>query len=123
MAAKTRGPKPKHVPQRTCIACREVGGKRTLVRVVRTEEGVVVDPTGKRAGRGAYLHPYQDCWQAVLRGGRLEQALRTHLSDEEREALAAFMATLPRTAAEAEAQASEQAAETGKPRILDVYPF
>jgi uncharacterized protein len=95
MAQKSRGIKPKHVPQRTCIACRQVAGKRNLLRLVRTERGVEIDTTGKLAGRGAYLHPYQNCWQAVLRGGRIEQALRTRLNEENRQALLAFMATLP----------------------------
>jgi predicted RNA-binding protein YlxR (DUF448 family) len=65
------------------------------LRLVRTAEGVEIDPTGKRAGRGAYLHPYQECWRAVLRGNRLEQALRVKLSAEEHQRLMAFMATLP----------------------------
>src|SRR5690554_2278978 len=95
MAQKNRGLKPKHVPQRTCIACRQVAGKRKLLRLVRTENGVAIDATGKLAGRGAYLHPYQSCWQAVLRGGRIEQALRTRLNEENRQMLLAFMATLP----------------------------
>ena len=104
---KPRGPRPKHVPQRTCIACRGVEGKRSLVRLVRAETGIEVDPTGKKAGRGAYLHPYQTCWRAVLRGNRLEQALRTRLSDENRQALVAYMATLP----ESEAADPEAASE------------
>jgi len=95
MAKKGQGLKPKHVPQRTCIACRQVAGKRALLRLVRTEKGVEVDPTGKLPGRGAYLHPYQNCWQVLLRGGRLEQALRTKLGEENRQALLAYMATLP----------------------------
>jgi uncharacterized protein len=95
MVHKTRGPKTKHVPQRTCIACRQVEGKRGLLRLVRGEMGIEIDPTGKKPGRGAYLHPYQECWQAVLRGNRIEQALRTRLSEENRQALLAFMATLP----------------------------
>lgn len=95
MARISKGPKPKHVPQRTCIACRGVAGKRSLMRLVRTADGVVVDPTGKLAGRGAYLHPDRRCWQAVLRGNRLEQALRTQLSAENRQTLLALMATLP----------------------------
>jgi predicted RNA-binding protein YlxR (DUF448 family) len=99
MAQKGRGAKPKHVPQRTCIACRQVAGKRNLLRLVRTETGVEVDTTGKLPGRGAYLHPYQNCWQAVLRGGRLEQALRTRLNEENRQALLAYMATLPESEA------------------------
>jgi predicted RNA-binding protein YlxR (DUF448 family) len=95
MTQKGRGTKPKHVPQRTCIACRKVAGKRSLLRLVRSEQGVEVDASGKLPGRGAYLHPYQSCWQAVLRGGRLEQALRTRMSEENRQALLAYMATLP----------------------------
>lgn len=95
MSQKTHGPRPKHVPQRTCIACRGVEGKRSLLRLVRTEAGIEIDPTGKKAGRGAYLHPTQECWRTVLRGNRLEQALRTRLSEENRQALIAFMATLP----------------------------
>ena len=95
MTRPPKGPKPKHVPQRTCIACRKVAGKRSLMRLVRTAEGVQADPTGKLAGRGAYLHQDRRCWEAVLRGNRLEQALRTQLSSENRQALLAVMVTLP----------------------------
>jgi len=94
-AKQQRGPKPKHVPQRTCIACRKVAGKRSLIRIVRTDQGVEMDPTGKKAGRGAYLHPNQTCWKAILSGNRLSQALHTPLSGENRQTLLAFMASLP----------------------------
>ena len=100
MSHRKRGPRRKHVPQRTCIACRQVGGKRALIRLVRTDAGVQVDASGKLAGRGAYLHPYQTCWEAVLKGNRLESALRTSLTPENRAALMAFMATLPPDAAD-----------------------
>lgn len=83
-------------------------GKRSLVRLVRAETGIEVDPTGKKAGRGAYLHPYQTCWRAVLRGNRLERALRTRLSDENRQALVAYMATLPESEAADPEAASER---------------
>lgn len=110
-AGKSKAARPKHVPQRTCIACRQVAGKRSLVRLVRTEAGVVVDQTGKMAGRGAYIHPYQVCWRAVLRSNRLEQALRTRLSEENRQTLLDFMATLPESeAAETESPDAEAAA-------------
>lgn len=91
-----RGPRPKHVPQRTCIACRQVGGKRGLVRLVRTGEGAVeVDPTGKQAGRGAYLHPVRSCWEIGLKGSRIEQALRVKLTPADRLALQAYAQSLP----------------------------
>ena len=92
----SRGPRPKHVPQRTCIACRQVGGKRGLVRLVRTSEGTVeVDPTGKKAGRGAYLHPLRSCWEIGLKGSRIEQALRVKLTPADRLALQAYAQSLP----------------------------
>ncbi|MEZ4660067.1 MAG: YlxR family protein [Caldilineaceae bacterium] len=89
--------KPKHVPQRTCIACRTVAGKRGLVRLVRVDGRVEIDPSGKRAGRGAYLHPSRACWQAVMDSNRIEQALRTKLSVENRQELADYMQGLPET--------------------------
>lgn len=88
----------KHIPVRTCIGCREAEGKRTLVRLVRTAEGVSVDPTGKAAGRGAYIHATRACWEAALKGGRIEQALRTKLSAADRTALVAYAAGLEETA-------------------------
>jgi len=84
----------KHVPQRTCVGCRETLAKRSLIRVVRTEQGVRVDPTGKAAGRGAYLHDRRTCWERGIRGA-LAHALKTELTDQDRENLLAFMASLP----------------------------
>ena len=80
---------PKHIPQRTCVACREVQAKGTLVRIVRTPEGVFPDPQGKRPGRGAYLHNQPECWQRGL-GGSLASSLRTTLTEEDRQRLRAF---------------------------------
>lgn len=91
-----RGPRPKHVPQRTCIACRTSAPKRSFVRVVRLPSGeVVVDPTGKKSGRGASICGTRVCWEKALAGGALDRALRVSIRDEDRTALKAFMATLP----------------------------
>jgi predicted RNA-binding protein YlxR (DUF448 family) len=55
---------PKHIPLRSCIACRETKPKRELVRVVRvSDDRVEVDLTGKKNGRGAYFCPAQECWE------------------------------------------------------------
>jgi predicted RNA-binding protein YlxR (DUF448 family) len=70
--------------------------KRQLVRVVRTTDGVLVDPTGKLAGRGAYMHDRRSCWESGL-AGSLAHALKTELSAADREHLEAFMNTLPQT--------------------------
>jgi len=88
--------RPKHVPQRTCVACRTTGAKRGLVRVVRNAEGrVEVDETGKKPGRGAYLCRAQDCWDAALKRKTLEYALKTPITVDDKAALQAFAATLP----------------------------
>lgn len=86
--------KGKHVPQRTCVGCREVHSKRSLIRVVRNPEGIFVDPTGKMAGRGAYLHEQKDCWKAGIENA-LGRALRKELTAEEKERLTKFMEALP----------------------------
>ena len=83
----------KHIPQRTCVGCRTVLAKRQLIRVVRTTGGVLVDPTGKLAGRGAYLHDRRTCWEAGLEGS-LAHALKVDLTAADREHLEAFMNTL-----------------------------
>lgn len=64
--------------------------------MVRTPDGhVVVDATGKKSGRGAYISARLSCWQKALKERRLEQELEISISDEDREGLLAFMATLP----------------------------
>ena len=84
----------KHIPQRTCVGCRVVLAKRQMLRLVRTAEGVQVDPTGKLAGRGAYLHDKRSCWERGLKG-TLAHALKTELSNDDRVRLEEFMNTLP----------------------------
>ncbi len=87
----------KHVPIRTCIACRTQRPKRELIRIVRTPEGEVhVDPTGKAKGRGAYLCPDVTCWERVLkRNTILSHALKVEgpIPAEAVEELRAYMAT------------------------------
>jgi len=64
-----------------------------LLRVVRGPDGSVsVDPTGKRAGRGAYLCSRLECWQAALKKGRLDAALRVTLTPDDKLALTQYAA-------------------------------
>jgi len=65
-----------------------------LVRIVRSADGVLVDLTGKLAGRGAYLHDRRSCWEAGL-SGSLARALKVQFTTADRERLVAFMSTLP----------------------------
>ena len=82
---RKRIPRRKHVPQRTCVACRRKLDKRRLTRIVRSvEDGVVVDPSGKQNGRGSYLCDDRDCWDKVLSSRLLDKALQTEVSEEEK---------------------------------------
>ncbi len=88
--------KQRHIPYRTCIGCREKKRKRALVRIVRTPAGhVVIDEQGKAQGRGAYLCRNAACWDAALKRGNLNRALRTTVRPEEVEMLRAHAETLP----------------------------
>ncbi len=88
MTAARATPRPKHVPQRTCVGCGSATAKRGLIRLVRTSTGAVeLDPTGKRPARGAYLCHTLECWEHAIKKGRLENALRTRVSTNDREAL------------------------------------
>jgi uncharacterized protein len=76
------GPRPE--PIRTCVGCRGTASKRDLLRVVRAHDGgVVLDPTGKAQGRGAYVHAEPGCWDVALMSGALARALRTGLTLDE----------------------------------------
>ena len=89
-AGRKRGPQPRRVPQRTCVGCRTVQPKRQLVRLVRQADGsVMIDPSGKAAGRGAYLHDRATCWAQALRRRSLDQALKTDLTEADRARLRA----------------------------------
>jgi uncharacterized protein len=89
--------KPKHIPLRTCVSCRETKPKRELLRVVRTPDGhVVIDATGKKSGRGAYLCARLSCWETAIKKKRLEQEFEQSIPEEDQVQLDAFIATLPR---------------------------
>ena len=89
--------RPKHVPLRTCVSCRETKPKRELLRVVRTPDGhVLLEASGKNSGRGASLCARLFCWENALKKKRLEQEFETTISEEDRAGLDAFVATLPK---------------------------
>ena len=91
-----KGPRPKHVPQRMCIWCRERSSKRSLTRVVRTPEGqVLIDSTGKMNGRGAYLCDDPACWERSIVTNMLGRALKTELEADTAAMLRRHAAELP----------------------------
>lgn len=111
--AKTASKQPKrqkHVPLRTCVSCRETKPKRELLRVVHTPDGhVLIDATGKKSGRGAYLCAKRACWENAIKRHRLEQEFEVPISDEDRAELDAYIATLPRDEAPAVAGKAQPA--------------
>lgn len=76
-------PRHRHVPVRTCVACRTAQDKRALVRVVRSPDGVVsADATGKQRGRGAYVCPSETCIDRARRRGILAKHLGVEVPSE-----------------------------------------
>lgn len=80
--------RPKHIPQRSCIICREKQDKRQLTRIVYLQNGqVMVDPTGKQNGRGAYVCTRPECRHQLVHSKLLDQALKTTISNEDKDRL------------------------------------
>ncbi len=87
--------KPRKIPMRMCVGCREMKEKKELIRVVRSPEGdVSLDPTGKKSGRGAYVCRDPNCLKRAIKQRQLERQLDAALSPEAAEALQAELETL-----------------------------
>ena len=87
------GVKPKKIPTRMCVGCREMKEKRELLRVVHTPDGTVfLDRTGKANGRGAYVCKSAQCLQKAVKTRQLERALSCPISQEVFESLEKAMA-------------------------------
>ncbi len=76
--------KPKHIPVRTCVACRETDQKRELLRVVRLPDGTVeFDAKGKQSGRGAYVCASKGCIQTAQKQKKFERSLKVTACSKE----------------------------------------
>ena len=94
--------KPKKIPMRMCVGCREMKPKKELIRVVRSPEGEVsLDPIGKKPGRGAYVCRNAACLQRAIRQKQLERQLETQLSEETSAQLQQTLETLAASAEKA----------------------
>ena len=84
--------KPRKIPQRQCVGCRVMKDKKALVRVVKTPENeVVLDLTGKKSGRGAYVCPEMECLKKARKSRALERAFELSIPDEVYDAMEAQM--------------------------------
>lgn len=73
----------KKVPMRQCVGCREMKPKRELIRIIRTsEDEILVDVTGKKNGRGAYICPNRECLNMAMKSKGLERSLKTAIPQE-----------------------------------------
>ena len=85
--------KPKKIPQRQCVGCREMKEKRALVRVVKSPEGEIsLDFGGRKSGRGAYVCPNADCLKKARKSRALERAFSAAIPAEVYDALEQEMA-------------------------------
>ncbi|MCI9505392.1 MAG: YlxR family protein [Oscillospiraceae bacterium] len=75
--------KPRKLPQRQCLGCREMKNKRDLIRAVRSPEGeITLDFKGKKPGRGAYVCPQAECLRKARKSRALERAFSAAIPPE-----------------------------------------
>ncbi|MBC5713620.1 YlxR family protein [Roseburia sp. BX1005] len=73
----------KKIPMRQCVGCREMKPKRKLIRVIRTsEDEILIDATGKKNGRGAYICPNRECLEKAVKNKGLERSLKISVPQE-----------------------------------------
>ena len=74
--------KPRKIPMRMCVGCREMKEKRQLLRIVKSPENVIsFDRVGKAPGRGAYVCRDQECLAKAVKQKQLERALETKIEE------------------------------------------
>ncbi|MBR3795798.1 MAG: YlxR family protein [Clostridia bacterium] len=75
--------KTRKIPMRMCVGCREMKEKRSLLRIVKSPEGVIsFDRVGKAPGRGAYICRSKECLDKAVRQRQLERALETKIEQD-----------------------------------------
>ena len=73
----------KKIPMRMCVGCGEMKGKKEMMRVLKTPEGpIVLDMTGRKNGRGAYLCRNLDCLKKAEKNKGLERSFKMNIPDE-----------------------------------------
>ena len=77
-----KGKRKDNPPERQCVLCREKKPKDRLLRIVRTEDGVLIDPTGRKNGRGAYVCTARSCIEKASRTGALSKALNVTIPQD-----------------------------------------
>ena len=67
----------KKIPMRKCVGCQEMKAKKEMIRIVRTEEQeFLLDATGRKNGRGAYICPSSECLEKAIKSKGLERSFK-----------------------------------------------
>ena len=72
----------KKIPQRQCVGCRMMKNKKELIRILKTDEGIIIDDTGKKNGRGAYIRPNAQCLKKAIENKGLERSFKMPVDKE-----------------------------------------
>jgi predicted RNA-binding protein YlxR (DUF448 family) len=84
MTSESIAKKPRRVPLRTCVVCRQTSAKKALLRVIRRPEneggGIAIDPSGKANGRGAYICASAECIDKAMKQKRFERSLKVSVA-------------------------------------------
>ena len=87
----------KKIPLRQCIGCGEMKIKKEMIRVIKTAEGeILLDATGRKNGRGAYLCPSMECFKKAVKGRGLERSFKMAIPREVYETLEKEMEEIDR---------------------------
>ena len=84
----------KKIPLRQCVGCGEMKAKKELIRVIKNDEGVFLDASGRKNGRGAYICADTDCLEKARKSKGLERSLKVAIPDEVYENLETEMSIL-----------------------------
>ena len=87
----------KKIPLRQCIGCGEMKSKKEMIRVIKTaEDQILLDATGRKNGRGAYLCQSMECFKKAVKGRGLERSFKMAIPREVYETLEKEMEEIDR---------------------------
>ncbi|MDO4170717.1 MAG: YlxR family protein [Lachnospiraceae bacterium] len=73
----------KKIPMRQCVGCHNMVSKKEMIRIIKTSEGeIMLDATGKKNGRGAYICKSAECLQKAIKNRSLERSLKVNIPSE-----------------------------------------
>ena len=85
----------KKIPMRKCVGCQEMKAKKEMIRIVRTEEQeFLLDATGRKNGRGAYICPSSECLEKAIKNRVLERSFKQAIPKEVYDELCKEMSVL-----------------------------